>query len=298
MRQILPTSFAALFLIACGSSPPAESPESAPAPAVDGAEPSDSGDDSGDSTEAGENEFQLNDSDSAGSAQGVSESKIKPSATEAAMKFFVVDKDKGPIEGVVISLTSPDGKTYYTGESDAKGYAEVLVPVGKKYELVYLSLGRRNISAQVPVPDEPNQNIKLTLRYKNNIPKRPPAPEGGGDGVDSVPAGFVLNGVTFDTGKATIKAESYPRLDSVLEYMTHKKSARIEISGHTDNVGNATNNKKLSEKRAQSCKEYLVSKGIDAARIDAVGYGDEVPVASNKTEEGRQQNRRIEAREL
>lgn len=298
MRQILPPTIAALFLMACGSPPPAESPQNS-------ASSSETSTSSGDATPApsgdsaaGENEFQLNDSDSAASAQGVSESKIKPSATEAAMKFFVVDKDKGPIQGVVISLTSPDGKTYYTGESDAKGYAEVLVPVGKKYELVYLSLGRRNISAQVPVPDEANQNIKLTLRYKNNIPKRPPAPEGGGDGVDSVPAGFVLNGVTFDTGKATIKEESYPRLDSVLEYMTHKKSARIEISGHTDNVGNAKNNKKLSEKRAQSCKEYLISKGIEADRIDAVGFGDEVPVASNKTEEGRQRNRRIEAREL
>ncbi len=243
-----------------------------------------------DQTETSENEFQLGDSETAAGAQGVSASKIKPTATEAAMKFFVVDQEKGPIPGIVISLTSPEGKTYYTGESDEKGYAEVLVPVGKKYDLVYLSLGRRDISAKVPVPDEPNQNIKLTLRYKNNIPKKAPG--------QTAEAGFILKGVTFDTGKATIRPESLPRLDSVLEYMTHKPSTRIQISGHTDNVGIPAQNQKLSEQRAQACRQHLISQGIDASRIEAVGYGDSQPIAPNDTDAGRQKNRRIEAFEL
>ena len=73
---------------------------------------------------------------------------------------------------------------------------------------------------------------------------------------------------------------------------------RIQINGHTDNVGAAKKNKVLSEKRAQACRDYLISKGIDASRIEAVGHGDEQPLASNDTEAGRQENRRIEAREL
>ncbi|MFI5301922.1 MAG: OmpA family protein, partial [Polyangiales bacterium] len=81
-------------------------------------------------------------------------------------------------------------------------------------------------------------------------------------------------------------------------YLTHKKSARIEISGHTDNVGNPKTNKALSEKRAQACRDYLISKGIDGARVQAIGYGDERPIAPNDTEDGRQKNRRIEATEL
>jgi outer membrane protein OmpA-like peptidoglycan-associated protein len=169
----------------------------------------------------------------------------------------------------------------------------VLVPVGQKYELVYLSLGRKDIAATVAVTDEPNQNVRLTLRYKRIDPPRPKVT------LPDVPEpGFVLNGVTFDTGKATIRAESYPRLDSVAEYMMHKKSARIQISGHTDNVGNPKVNKALSQKRAQACRDYLISKGVDGSRIEAIGYGDERPIASNDTEEGRQENRRIEAIEL
>jgi outer membrane protein OmpA-like peptidoglycan-associated protein len=109
---------------------------------------------------------------------------------------------------------------------------------------------------------------------------------------------FVLDGVTFDTGKASIKPESFARLDGVAEYMTHKKSVKIEISGHTDNVGKPEGNKDLSLKRAQACRKYLVDKGVDGGRITAVGFGDEQPVASNDSPQGRAQNRRIEAKEL
>jgi len=238
----------------------------------------------GDDTAASnDSEFVLKDAEgSARNAHGASASKIKATKTEAALKFIVVDKDKGPIAGIVISLTSPDGAKFVTAETDVTGYTEILVPVGKKYDLVYLSLGRQDIAAQVPVPDEPNQNIKLTLRYKRL----------------SEPPRLVLEGVNFDTGKATLRPESNAQLDRVVEYLTYKKSARIEISGHTDNVGSAKKNKTLSEDRAQACREYLIARGIDGDRIVARGYGDERPIASNDTEAGRQLNRRIEATEL
>jgi len=240
-------------------------------------------------------EFELSGSESARAAKGATASKIKATRTEAAMKFVVVDKDKGAVTGIVISLTAPDGKKFYTEETDSAGYAEVLVPIAQKYELVYLSLGRRDISAAVTVTNEPNQNVKLTLRYK-----RPAVAPQINTGTPLPPGAprFVLNGVNFDTAKATIRQESFPRLDGVVEFMSHKKSARVEISGHTDNVGNAKANKALSEARAKACRDYLISKGIEANRIVAVGYGDERPVAANDTDAGRQQNRRIEANEL
>jgi outer membrane protein OmpA-like peptidoglycan-associated protein len=84
----------------------------------------------------------------------------------------------------------------------------------------------------------------------------------------------------------------------VVEFMMHKKKARIQISGHTDNMGKKAANKLLSQNRARACRDYVISKGIDASRIEAVGYGDERPIAPNDTEEGRAQNRRIEAVEL
>lgn len=235
--------------------------------------------------------FKELDSKTAGDARGVKPSAIEPTATEAALKFFVIDKDKGAIPGIVIALTSPSGKKFYTEETDAKGYAEVLVPVGQTYQVVYLSLGRQKIAAKVPVNDKPRQNIKLTLRYKRYDEEMDPnAPKG--------PRPFVLDGIEFDTGKATLRPESRVRLEQVVEYLSHKKSARIEISGHTDNVGNPRANKALSKKRAEACRQYLLSKGIAPDRVEAVGHGADKPIASNKTPEGRQKNRRIEAREI
>jgi len=287
MRQLVTSTIATLALVACGGGQPPEAPSaeaSEPAaPSAADSAPETSSDAAAEPSPAEANTFALKDSDTAEGAHGATESKIKPTRTEAAMKFIVVDKDKGPIEGIVVSLSAA-GKTYYTAETDATGYAEVLVPVGQKYDLVYLSLGKKDVAASVPVSNEPNQNIKLTLRYKGFEKDKPPR--------------FVLSGIEFDTGKATIRPESFPRLDSVVEYMTHKQSSKIEIAGHTDNKGNAKMNKTLSEKRAQACRDYLISKGIDGSRVQAVGYGDERPIAPNTTEEGRQQNRRIEATEL
>ncbi|MCK9461166.1 MAG: OmpA family protein [Proteobacteria bacterium] len=226
-------------------------------------------------------------SDTPRDAHGATSSKIKATATEAAMKFFVVDKEKGPVKEVVVTLIDPGGQKYYSEQTDEAGYAEMLVPVGQTYDLYFLGLGTKEIVATSEVPNEPRLSIRTTLIYELERPvKGKPAPR------------FVLDGVNFDTGKATIRPESYERLDGVVEYMAHKKSARIEISGHTDNVGNKKANKTLSVKRAKACRDYVVSKGIDESRIEAVGYGDERPVAPNTTEDGRQQNRRIEATEL
>src|SRR3954469_7544632 len=124
-------------------------------------------------------EFQLQDTHTAKEAHGANASKIKPTRTEAAMKLFVVDKDKGPVKGVVIFLTGPDKKKYYAEPTDSEGYTEVLVPVGQRYDVTFLSLGRREIAATVPVSDEPSQSVKLTLRYKRELAPKPFIISGG-----------------------------------------------------------------------------------------------------------------------
>ncbi|HEY4221685.1 MAG TPA: OmpA family protein [Myxococcota bacterium] len=213
-------------------------------------------------------------------------SQIKATATEAALRLTVVAKDTAAgIAGVVVCLTGPDGKKYYADETGADGYTELLVPISQTYQITYLSLGRSDVTAKATVDDKPNHNINLTLRFQRY------------HGTSAAPR-VVLEGVYFDTGNAKLRPESMPRLDTVLEYMAHKQSARIEISGHTDNVGEPKANKDLSQRRAQVCRDYLVSKGIDTARIVVVGYGEERPIASNDTDDGRQKNRRIEATEL
>jgi outer membrane protein OmpA-like peptidoglycan-associated protein len=245
---------------------------------------------------AGANQFQIHESGTvARDAHGERPSQISPTATEAAVKLFVVDRDAGPVQGVVVVLTDPDGRKHYTAETDSAGYTELLLPIGKRYEMVYLSLGRRDIAAAVDVPNEARLSLRLTLRFARWVP--PVQPEGPAQTPPESPR-FVLNGVEFETGSTTLGAGSRERLADVVEFMTHKRSARIEISGHTDNVGDATANMGLSERRAQAVRDYLVSQGIDGGRIQAVGYGDTLPLAPNDTDDGRQRNRRIEATEL
>ncbi len=103
-----------------------------------------------------------------------------------------------------------------------------------------------------------------------------------------------LHGIKFETGKATIKSSSFSTLGKVVSALDNHKNYDLEIHGHTDNVGNPASNLKLSEERANSVKEYLVSKGIDASRLTAFGHGDTQPVESNDTPEGRADNRRVE----
>ncbi len=103
-----------------------------------------------------------------------------------------------------------------------------------------------------------------------------------------------LNKVYFERGKAVLLDSSYAELDNLVEMLKENPDIKIELSGHTDNQGNAKLNLKLSQDRVEAVKAYLVSKGIDAKRIKGKGYGGTRPVASNASEETRRLNRRVE----
>jgi outer membrane protein OmpA-like peptidoglycan-associated protein len=100
--------------------------------------------------------------------------------------------------------------------------------------------------------------------------------------------------VQFQTGKATLLASSYAVLNDVADLMNKYPEYHMTISGHTDNTGGEEANQDLSERRAKACYEYLVSKGVNAARMKYAGYGESKPKASNATKAGREQNRRVE----
>ncbi|MDD5524954.1 MAG: OmpA family protein, partial [Smithella sp.] len=102
--------------------------------------------------------------------------------------------------------------------------------------------------------------------------------------------------VQFDTNKAVIKEKYNDDIKKMADFMKEFPDTTAEIGGHTDNIASAAYNQKLSEKRANSVRQYLIDKfGIDGSRLTAVGYGLTKPAAGNDTEEGRQQNRRVEA---
>lgn len=103
-----------------------------------------------------------------------------------------------------------------------------------------------------------------------------------------------LQGVQFETGKSTLKKQSFPLLDQVAKVMTDNPSYRLMIAGHTDNAGNKDKNLQLSKDRAAEVKKYLESKGVALGRASSEGYGDSLPVADNATKEGKAKNRRVE----
>ena len=105
---------------------------------------------------------------------------------------------------------------------------------------------------------------------------------------------IILNNIFFDFDKATLRPESKSELDRLVKLLTDMPTLKIEISGHTDNIGSAAYNKTLSQNRAKAVVDYLVKNGIDAGRLTYKGYGFDQPIAANDTEAGRQQNRRTE----
>lgn len=105
---------------------------------------------------------------------------------------------------------------------------------------------------------------------------------------------FVTNNILFETGKATLKPESMAEIQKVADYMKKNPNVRFEVQGHTDNQGSDKINDPLSQQRAEAVVKALADLGVDDFNLKAVGKGSHVPVADNKTEAGRAQNRRVE----
>lgn len=109
---------------------------------------------------------------------------------------------------------------------------------------------------------------------------------------------FVLRGINFESGSAALTQDSHTVLDQVVASLNAYPEVRLEIRGHTDSQGPAAFNLELSKKRAESVRQYLINGGIAGDRMTAIGVGEEEPISSNATPEGRAQNRRIEFRRL
>ena len=129
-------------------------------------------------------------------------------------------------------------------------------------------------------------------RVPDYLDKCPNTPKGAT--VNEVGCWTLQAVMLFDTNSYYMRDEASPLLDEVIAILKKNPEMEVEIQGHTDNTGSAEYNQWLSERRAKRVMEYLVQNGIDSERLEAKGYGLAQPVASNATEEGRAQNRRVE----
>ena len=111
----------------------------------------------------------------------------------------------------------------------------------------------------------------------------------GDDLILSMPSG-----ITFATDSSTVQAQFRPTLDKVADVLDRYNQTYVDVYGHTDSTGSDAYNQTLSERRAVAVADYLVSRGVEGARLETLGYGETQPIASNDTVEGRAQNRRVE----
>lgn len=125
-----------------------------------------------------------------------------------------------------------------------------------------------------------------------------PSSDKSNNNNDGYAPNWVLMGINFEFNSTLFTPESYPLLLNAFQILMSNQSLRIEIQGHTDNIGSSEVNRKLSQQRAELVKQYLVSKGVAANRLSTSGFGAEKPIADNQTSMGRYLNRRIEFKVL
>jgi outer membrane protein OmpA-like peptidoglycan-associated protein len=206
--------------------------------------------------------------------------EVRPNPV-ALVSGRVLDKKTGkPVEASISFTTLSDGKEAGTARTTpGTGDYQIILPYGKLYGFSASAQGYYAVSENLDL-----SNLKSYEEVKRDLYLVP------------IEVGQVvrLNNIFFEFGKDSLKAESFPELDKVVQLLTDNAAMTIALSGHTDNVGSDAANLKLSEGRAKAVYNYLVSKGIDASRLSSKGYGETKPVATNDTEDGRQQNRRVE----
>ncbi|OFX17128.1 MAG: hypothetical protein A2033_09625 [Bacteroidetes bacterium GWA2_31_9] len=195
------------------------------------------------------------------------------------------ERNMKPVAARIIYEILPAGTEAGIARSNpGNGDYKIILPYGKKYGYFAIAEGYYSVTQFLDVTD--------LAEYKEideqNLFLAPIE-------VDQV---VRLNNIFFDDGSSALKTESNPELNRFVQFLKVNKKIEIEISGHTDNLGDHSTNMEVSIKRAKAVADYLTSNGISDKRLTVTGYGDTVPIGFNNTEEGRTRNKRIEFKVL
>ena len=191
-------------------------------------------------------------------------------------------KTKKPLSASLVYETLPDGVEAGNAVSNpSDGAFKIVLPYNKNYSI------RATADLYFAISENLNLDSLIKAGYKEIHKDLYLVPIEIGQVIR-------LNNVFFDFDKWDLRPESYIELNRVVKLLTENPAIEIEMSAHTDSRGTDEYNFKLSDNRAKSVMEYIISKGIGSRRITSHGYGETKPVATNDTDEGRQLNRRVE----
>lgn len=211
-----------------------------------------------------------------------------------AVKGFIFDQSSDdPVEAKISYTLLPEQESVGFVMSDPEtGEYEILLPAGSSYSYVIEAEGYAPIEEKIDLQEEVDyREIERNLTLVKEGSDDQKIDDFFSKKTDKLVLG---DAVLFDVGSEKLKEEAKPLLDKVSEHLKKSAGTKLEISGHTDNVGPDEVNKTLSEKRAESVKAYLVAKGLNKSRFTTVGKGASQPITSNATEDGRARNRRVE----
>lgn len=208
---------------------------------------------------------------------------LKPTDEMVLLVCVVTDYNKVPEEGASIRIESDDKAIVEKGVSDIDGKYYVLVPEGKKYKFTVSKFGHDfEFDGYTELPSVPGayeMTQTLAIRLVTNYVRT-----------------YTLDNVYFDTNKWDIKHESVPALNKLYHAMHVNPKMKVEIAGHTDDVGDESSNFRLSQHRADAIMDYLTGRGIAQNRIIAKGYGETQPAVPNTSDANRAKNRRTEVK--
>ncbi len=198
----------------------------------------------------------------------------------SVLNVTVSDFKKNVSPGDKIFFVSKKTGKIYSGISGENGKFKITLPNGSEYQIKIKSFDQDMNYTAVNIADA-DYDMEFDIGISYELPKT-----------------YTLKDVHFDTNKASLKPASYKSLNELAEFMLLKKTLKIELAGHTDSDGDEKANKILSQKRAETVRNYLIKEGVPKSRLTAVGYGETQPVATNSTEKGKALNRRTEVRIL
>jgi outer membrane protein OmpA-like peptidoglycan-associated protein len=204
---------------------------------------------------------------------------IHAQVSKAPVKVLVKNFSGTPYANDKVFFVGQKTKQVFSGITNPAGKMVVQLPAGDVYDIRIQSIGEEieYNTLEIPAvkPGEFFQEAELVIEYDPG-------------------STFSFHNLQFETAKADLKPASYSNLKNLVEIMKRKTDLKIQVAGHTDSDGEENANLLLSQKRAESVRNYLISQGIAAGRIVAKGYGESAPIADNASPQGKAKNRRTE----